>query len=190
MQPPNPLEDEIRRQLDQKRYAEAFESVVAQYRTKVFGLAVSMLRDHALAEETAQEVFIRIWKALPGYRGLSSLSTWVYAIARNRCLTARQSNARDPVLSLDTPEVRCLAESRIPPPVDALRGPDLDLLVGQLPDRYREVLTLFYMEDKSYEEVASLLDLPMGTVKTYLHRARKQLAAAVMESSKITGGRR
>ena len=61
-------------------------------------------------------------------------------------------------------------------------GLDLDLLLSQLPENHRTVITLFYMEEKSYEEVAQMLGLPMGTVKTYLHRARKQLATAALES--------
>ena len=61
-------------------------------------------------------------------------------------------------------------------------GVDLEALVAQLPEKHRQVLRLYYMEEKSYDEVARLLDLPMGSVKTYLHRARKQLAEAVARS--------
>lgn len=59
-------------------------------------------------------------------------------------------------------------------------------MLGALPENYRQVIVLFYMQEKSYEEVALMLDLPLGTVKTYLHRARKQLAAAVMEVNQPT----
>jgi RNA polymerase sigma-70 factor (ECF subfamily) len=183
------MEQEIRTRLDQQRYREAFDLLVSEYQNKVFRLAYAMLGNRALAEETAQDVFIRIWKALGGYRGQASLSTWIYSIARNTCLTARKRNAAREALSIEEPVVRLAAEiSRAAhqAPAETL---DLPFLLSQLPERYRQALTLFYMEDKSYEEVARLLDLPMGTVKTYLHRARNELAAAIMESRMAKGAR-
>jgi RNA polymerase sigma-70 factor (ECF subfamily) len=82
----NPMDEEIQTRLVGKRYTEAFELVMTQYQNKVFRLAYSMLGNRELAEDAAQEIFVRIWRALPGYRGLSSVSTWIYSIARNRCL--------------------------------------------------------------------------------------------------------
>src|ERR1041385_8452755 len=87
------MEQEIRACLDQKRYREAFDLLLAEYRNKVFRLCSSMLGDSTQAEDLAQDVFMRIWKALAGFRGQSSLSTWIYAITRNTCLTAIQSAA-------------------------------------------------------------------------------------------------
>jgi RNA polymerase sigma-70 factor (ECF subfamily) len=141
-----------------------------------------MLGNRALAEETAQDVFVRIWKSLPGYRGEASLSTWIYSIARNTCLTAIQRRADKRTESLDLPVVRRAVERAEAPKPD--RTPDLMRMIGDLPEHYRQVVLLFYMQEKSYEEVALMLDLPLGTVKTYLHRARLQLseaAATMME---------
>src|SRR5690348_5694972 len=104
------MEQEIRTRLGQKRYREAFELLVSEYQDKVFRLAYAMLGNRAVAEETAQDVFVRIWKALGGYRGEASLSTWIYAIARNTCLTARQRNAAREALSMEEPEVLLAAE--------------------------------------------------------------------------------
>ena len=175
------MEAQIRTHLDHGRYLEAFELLLCQYENKVFHLACAMLGDRALAEETAQEVFIRVWKALRGYRAQASLSTWIYAISRNACLTARRRQAARAMLSLDEPGVARAAETWRP---TATRGEmDVDAMMEQLPEKYRRVVTLFYMEEKSYEEVSRLLDLPMGTVKTYLHRARKELAAALRRST-------
>ncbi|MBI3695445.1 MAG: sigma-70 family RNA polymerase sigma factor [Acidobacteria bacterium] len=174
------MEEQIRRHLDKKRYSEAFELLLSEYQNKVFRLAYAMLGNRALAEETAQEVFIRIWRALAGYRGQAALSTWIYAIARNACLTTRRRQAGLPAFSLDEPHVRRAVETRH---CSAGRAEtDLVSLIAQLPENYRQVLTLFYLEDRSYQEVSQLLDLPMGTVKTYLHRARKELAAAIQRS--------
>jgi RNA polymerase sigma-70 factor (ECF subfamily) len=169
------MEREIHRRLEAQQYREAFEVLFEQFQGRVFRLAWSMLRNQALAEETAQEIFIRIWKALPGYRARSSLSTWIYAIARNACLTALQARERE--RALDLHELAPAEPFEQHQPADRQR--DLGTLLAGLPDNYRLVLTLFYLEERSYDQVARMLGLPMGTVKTWLHRAKKQLAAAM-----------
>jgi RNA polymerase sigma-70 factor (ECF subfamily) len=180
------MEQEIRACLDQKRYQEAFDRLLPEFQNKVFRLAYAMLGDAALAEDMAQEVFIRIWKALPGFRGQSALSTWIYAITRNTCLTALKRGAAKRESSLEEPKVAREAEEAGVPPA---RHGEIDVLrfLDQLPERHRQVLRLYYMEERSYEEVARLLEWPMGTVKTYLHRARKELAEAVARSKMEKG---
>jgi len=84
------VDEDIRTYLDASRYREAFELLLDRYQHKAFRLAYSMLGDEASAEEMAQDTFLQIWKALPSFRGDASLSTWVYAITRNRCLTGRK----------------------------------------------------------------------------------------------------
>jgi RNA polymerase sigma-70 factor, ECF subfamily len=153
-----------------------FEAVLQAYQDKVFRLCCAMIGNRALAEETAQEVFVRIWKALPGYRGESSLSTWIYSITRNACLTCLKKKAGRRDFSLDIPSVRQAAERTAGGLQTPDRHPDILRLVGELPAHYRQVILLYYMEGKSYEELSTMLDLPLGTVKTYLHRARKQLS--------------
>jgi RNA polymerase sigma-70 factor (ECF subfamily) len=183
------MDNEIRKHLESKRYTEAFELVLTQYRDKVYRLAYSILGEASSADDAAQQVFIRIWRALPGFEGRASISTWIFTIARNTCLTHSKRNAAQRTLSLDIDEVRVAAESRNVRPREDRGQPDVSRLISQLPEKYRQVIVLFYMEERSYEEVARLLDLPMGTVKTYLHRAKKQLAAAIMESETPAGGR-
>jgi RNA polymerase sigma-70 factor (ECF subfamily) len=169
------MDDEIRAHLEQERWTEAFDVLVRQYRTKVFHLAFSMLGNREQAEDATQEVFIRIWRALPGYRGLASVSTWIYSIARNASLTALKSAGARRTVSLEDPGTRAEAERKADPH-DRPHAPDLQRLVGELPEMQRQVVMLFYMEEKSYEEVSRLLGIPMGTVKTHLHRARNTLA--------------
>jgi len=169
------MDDQIRQRLDQGRYEEAFELLLRTYQNKVFHLAFAILRDQALAEETAQEVFLRLWKGLGGYRGHASLSTWIYAVARNTALTALRAKNSRPALPLD--EAAGTLETWRPERPERASA-DVLALVRELPDHYRQVVTLFYLEEKSYEEVSRLLDLPMGTIKTYLHRARKTLLAS------------
>lgn len=156
----------------------SFDEILGAYQDKVFRLCCAMLGNRGLAEETAQDVFVRVWKALPGYRGEASVSTWIYAIARNTCLTALKKRAERTAESLEIPGVRREAERTLSAVPHPDRQPDLMRLVAGLPEHYRQVVLLFYMQDKSYDEVATMLDLPLGTVKTYLHRARLQLAGA------------
>jgi RNA polymerase sigma-70 factor, ECF subfamily len=157
---------------------EAFERLLTRYQVKVFRLCCGMLRDPALAEDTAQEAFVRIWKALPRYNGSASLSTWIYAISRNRCLTEigkqreqRASHAPDAQVWLDN-----LAAENTQAETDA-EAQALRRLVAALPVRQQQVLTLFYFEDQSHEQVAEALHMPIGTVKTLLNRAKQQLCA-------------
>jgi len=165
--------------------APLFESIVREYQDKIFRLSYSMLRDRAAAEETAQDVLVRVWKALPGFRRESSLSTWIYAITRNACLTALGKRVQH--LSLDDPAPRRAAERQAAADWTIPEAPDAADLLNRLPTKYRQVVALFYMQEKSYDEVASMLDLPLGTVKTYLFRARKSLAEELTRERVMKG---
>ena len=174
---PTTRDDEIRALLGRKRFYDAFELAMSAYGNRMLGLAFSILGDRAEAEDAVQDVMVRIWRALPQFRGDSAFSTWVYAITRNRCLTMlRQRRVEEP-LSLDEPSARAAAESVVV--TEPSPATDVFALLGGLPLPYRQALTLFYAEEKSYEEIARILDLPIGTVKTHIHRGRKLLAAAL-----------
>lgn len=169
---PTTRDDEIRTLLVRKRFTEAFELAISAYGDRMLGLAFSILRDRAEAEDAVQDVMVRIWRALPQFRGESAVATWVYTITRNRCLTMlKQRRALEPV-SLDEPAARDAAEKVVATPATES---DVWTLLGTLPLPYRQALTLFYAQEKSYEEIARILDMPMGTVKTHLHRAKRQL---------------
>lgn len=167
------MDDEIRVHLEHQRWHQAFDLIVKQYQTKVFHLAFSVLGNREQAEDASQEALLRIWRALPDYRGASALSTWIYSIARNASLTVLKRVASRRTVSLDQPGIQAAAAAR-PAPERFSTG--LEALVAELPEKQRQVVALFYMEEKSYEEVARLLNMPVGTVKTHLFRARKQLA--------------
>ncbi|HWI55588.1 MAG TPA: RNA polymerase sigma factor [Bacillota bacterium] len=173
-----PMDEDIRQRLQTGQYQEAFERLVARYSAKVFHLAFSMLRNETQAEDMAQDILVKIWKGLPGYHGGASLSTWIYAIARNTCLTELKKRAARPTVSLQEPDLEDALEA-LPALQSAAPegGLELDVhhLLDQLPEKYRQVITLFYLEQKSYEEVSALLALPLGTVKTFLYRAKKEL---------------
>jgi RNA polymerase sigma-70 factor (ECF subfamily) len=164
-----------------ERRDEAIALLLPTFRRKVFGLAYSFLRDREAAEDVTQEVFIKVWRALPGFDGRASMSTWIYTIARNASLSALR--ARRPHSSLSEPEVMEAVESTAPAPSAdvAVERAALLRLIDELPMKQRQVIMLFYMEAHSHEEVANLLAMPVGTVKTLLHRARARLSAAAGE---------
>ena len=175
---------DILERLQARQYREAFAILLPRYRDKVFRLTFSMLRDRAMAEDTTQDVFLRIWRALPGFAGQSQLSTWIYAIAKNGSLS--ELRKRRPTVSIDQND----DDDSYNPAVAALAAPEADdsatvsvgQLLDQLPERYRQAVVLFYMEDKSYEQTATSLGLPLGTVKALLHRARKRLIELTKEA--------
>jgi RNA polymerase sigma-70 factor (ECF subfamily) len=166
-----------------ERRDEAIALLLPAFRRKVFGLAYSFLRDREAAEDVTQEVFIKVWRALPGFDGRASISTWIYTIARNASVSALR--ARRPQSSLSDPEVIEAVEAVNPvPSADVLADRAAILrLVDQLPPKQRQVIMLFYMEAQSHEEVATMLSMPVGTVKTLLHRARTRLSAAAGKMS-------
>ena len=152
----------------------AFEELLRRYEGKVYRLCCALLRDRAQAEDAAQESLVRVWRALDRYDGRASLSSWIYAISRNRCLTALEK--RRPLDSLD--ELSEAAELELPAtgePGDG-RAEQLLGLVELLPERLRRALVLYYYEERSVSEVALMLGCPAGTVKTALFRARAALA--------------
>ncbi len=174
---------DVHERLQAKQYREALALLLPRYRDKVFRLCFSMLRDRAQAEDVTQDIFLRIWRALPGYGAQAALSTWIYAISKNACLS--ELRKRKPMVSIDQNEDEYSGE------VAALAAPDPDdsatvsvsQVMDKLPERYRQAVTLFYMEDKSYEQTADSLGLPLGTVKALLHRARKRLIELTRETS-------
>lgn len=173
---------DIHERLAARANREAFALLVPRYRDKVFRLSFSMLRDRAWAEDATQDTLLRIWKALPGFAGQSALSTWIYAITRNGCLS--ELRRKRPQVSIDddeayNAEVAGLSSSDS----DDSATVSVGQLLDQLPERYRQAVTLFYMEDKSYEQTASSLGLPLGTVKALLHRARKRLIELTRETA-------
>jgi RNA polymerase sigma-70 factor, ECF subfamily len=163
------MSDDVQELLRSRKYDQAFERLLDVYEKKVFRMAAMMLRDPGRAEEVTQDVFLKLWRALPSYDGRAALSTWLYTIARNTALSAVRAASYRRTDPLETsPE----------PTAAALRPVDLALAecVDRLPDIQREVVTLFYFEDRNVGEVARMLDLPEGTVKSHLHRARRALA--------------
>jgi len=86
------MDEDVRHLLEQRRYSHALERLLNLYETKVFRMALGILNDAGRAEEVTQDIFLKLWQALPAYDGRASLGTWLYAIARNTCLWHRGQN--------------------------------------------------------------------------------------------------
>ena len=164
------MDQDIRELLSQRQKDRAFEVLLQRYQAKVFRLVFSIVGNSARAEEVTQDAFLKIWQALQGYDGRASLSTWIYTIARNTSISHLRAEFYRKTLNLEeAPEPFAKAE-----PV--LGRIEIERLLTILPDEQREAIVLFYLQERSIEEVAAMLDLPEGTVKSYLHRARKAMA--------------
>jgi len=155
----------------------AFEELVIAYQHRVFGVALRMLGSRAEAEEAAQEVFLRAHRAIADFRGDAKLSTWLYAIASRLCMNRLASGERR--LLREGEETLARIPSGHPSPADELERSERDAAlhraIAELSDERRMVVVLRDLEGLSYEEIASALDLELGTVRSRLHRARMDL---------------
>ena len=173
------MDEDVQSLLQKHRRRQAFERLLDLYQVKVFRMALMFLRDRGRAEDVTQDIFLKLWQVLPAYDGRAAPSTWLYTIARNTCLSALRSEVRRQTLPLDSIAEPLAAEAT--GGSDALNRIELERCLERLPEVQRDVITLFYLQDKSVEEVARMLDLPEGTIKSHLHRARLALAAMIKE---------
>jgi RNA polymerase sigma-70 factor (ECF subfamily) len=155
----------------------AFEDLVIAYQHRVFSVALRMLGSRAEAEDLAQEVFVRVHGAIAGFRGDAKLSTWLYTIASRLCLNRLASSERRMIREGEETLTR-LASSHASPAAELERS-ELEAALhrasAELPEERRIVVVLRDLEGLSYEEIAAVLELELGTVRSRLHRARMDL---------------
>jgi RNA polymerase sigma-70 factor (ECF subfamily) len=155
----------------------AFAELVHAHRTMVFSLAYHFLHDRALAEELAQEVFLHLYQNLPRIESSRHLVFWLRKVASHRCIDWLRNNRHRGQVSLE--------EIADPPAPnnggDPLLAETLRRLVATLPERARLVVTLRYQEDLQPTEIAGILNMPVNTVKSTLHRALATLQERLIE---------
>ncbi|MBI1723989.1 MAG: sigma-70 family RNA polymerase sigma factor [Gemmatimonadetes bacterium] len=166
----------------------AYRELLRRYERPVFSLIYRMVRDRELAEDLAQESFVKVLNALDSYRPEYKFSSWIFKIANNAAID--QLRRRELVtLSLDgAPDARTADEveatalqavDQTESPLEELEsrelGKSIEQAIARLRPEYRACILLRHVEGRSYEEIAEALDLPLGTVKTYIHRARHEL---------------
>jgi RNA polymerase sigma-70 factor (ECF subfamily) len=170
----------------------AYRELVRRYERPIFALLYRMVRDRELAEDLAQETFVKALNAIESYRPEFKFSSWIFKIANNAAIDHLRRRELD-TLSLDgsphaeTPEAMQATALQIgarqESPLDAVEARELggaiEAAIGRLRPEYRSCILLRHVEGRAYEEIAEILDLPLGTVKTYIHRARNELRLAL-----------
>jgi len=149
---------------------DAFRELVDQYKDLVFALIARTIQDRSRAEDLAQDVFLRIHRGLPYFRGEARLSTWIYRIVANVCVQDA-GRPRAPA-SLDTGGEPSTTDRQYG---DIELRDRLEKAIARLPPPYRLVIAAHYLQGVQYEDLAEALQLPLGTVKTQLYRAKQQL---------------
>ena len=169
------MDEDVQDLLRQGKRREALENLLERYETKVFRMALAFLKDPSRAEDVTQDIFLKLWQGLPDYDGRAAPGTWLYIIARNTCLSFLRSESYRRALPLDA--------AREPVAPARLGTADMELaqLMDRLPEIQRTTITLFYLQEKSVGEVALMLGMPEGTVKSHLHRARLALGEIIKE---------
>ena len=173
--------------------ADAFEALIRLYEKRVFALTARLCANPDDAQEAAQEAFLAAWQGLPFFRGESSFSTWLYRLTSNACMDLlrreqRHQSAAGP--SLDDEEVELpVAAAEGDPHAEAERIERKELLeegLRRLPAEFRAVLLLREIHQRSYDEIADILDIDLGTVKSRISRGRKQLRKFLLETGNFS----
>ncbi len=159
---------------------EAFSELVRRHQHLVYNVAYRFMRDAALAEDMAQEAFLKAFRLLKGFRGDCSFTTWMYRVTSSVCLTELNRRNRRGEVELH-PEARDKLCTTEPKPVDRDMKEQVRRCVTRLSDRYATIITLYYLNGISYDEIAQAMEIPLGTLKTWMFRARKQLRQIVEE---------
>ena len=170
----------------------AFRELLRRYEKPVFSLIYRMVRDRGLAEDLSQEAFIRTFNAIGSYNPGYKFSSWIFKIAHNvtidhlrrkRIDTISIHGSPDAVTPDEQARTSLVLESATERPdayVENLElGSQIEAAIGTLRPEYRAVTLLRHVEGYSYQEIADILELPLGTVKTYIHRARLELKAVL-----------
>ncbi|HZK77765.1 MAG TPA: sigma-70 family RNA polymerase sigma factor [Gemmatimonadaceae bacterium] len=179
-------------ELARKGSEAAYRELLTRYERPVFSLVFRMVRDRETAEDLAQETFIKVLNNLDRYSPEFKFSSWLFKIANNltidhlrrrRLDTISIEGAPDAVTSESARATSISVVSGNESPLEELEsrelGTAIERAIGKLRPEYRACIMLRHVEDKSYEEIAEIVKLPLGTVKTYIHRARHELRTAL-----------
>jgi RNA polymerase sigma-70 factor, ECF subfamily len=165
---------------------QAFRVLERRYRRRIFAVCVRVLGDPSDAEDAVQETLLKLARSAEGFRGDAQVSTWVYRIARNVCTDRVRYDARRPSVPVEDP---ALLERRFDDDGSDLVavGDQLARAMDRLDDLSRRLLLLVAVDDLSYADAAEVCDLPVGTVKSRIARARHQLGLLLREDDEVEG---
>jgi RNA polymerase sigma-70 factor, ECF subfamily len=154
----------------------AFSELVDRYKNLVYALVYRMVPDRSRTDDLAQDVFLKVYRGLPYFRGEARLSTWIYRIVQNVCTQARSQHRPEVSLEPDASgRVRLDPGATDAAFADLETRDRLEKAIQQLPDNYRLLIAAHYLQGVQYEDLAESLNIPLGTVKTHLHRAKRRL---------------
>ena len=154
---------------------DAFAELVARYKDLVYAMVFRLTHERSQVDDLAQEVFLKIHRGLPYFRGDAQLSTWIYRIVSNVCFQSRARPRREVSLEAD-PDRRPLESGATDAAFGHLELKDrLEKAIAQLPEQERFLIAAHHLKGMQYEALAEALDIPLGTVKTHLHRAKRRL---------------
>ncbi len=158
----------------------AFALLVQRHQQRAFALSVRLLHDTEEAKEATQEAFLAAWQGLPTFRGDALFSSWLYRIAYNCCLRVlalrtREHLVQEAIQMEQAPSERGMEQQAMENIERHEQQISLQKNLEHLPVKYRIVLHLRYLQDKTYEEIADILAMPLGTIKTSLFRAKRLL---------------
>ncbi len=172
----------------------AYRELLTRYERPVFSLVFRMVRDRETAEDLAQETFIKVLNNLDRYSPEFKFSSWLFKIANNLTIDHLRRRRVDTISIEGAPDAVTAESARatsiavVSPgesPLEELESKELgsaiERAIGKLRPEYRACIMLRHVHDKSYEEIAEIVKLPLGTVKTYIHRARHELRTALGE---------
>ena len=169
--------------------AEEFRVILSEYQDRVYNQAYRMLGNQEDAEEAAQDIFLNVYKSLEQFRGESKVSTWIYRIASNVCISRLRKKQLD-MKSMNEPlddngtTVEDFIADHSPDPGSQLESAETaDMIrakVQELPPDWAMAISLYHFDDLSYDEIAEVMSIPKATVATYIFRGRKQLARELM----------
>lgn len=186
-----PTPEQLLIQKAQKGDPDAFAALVDEHQRYIYNLALRVVKDENEALDLAQETFVRAWTALPNFKGQSQFRTWLYRIVTNLCYN-RLPNLRRSLNDLGDDVMEDIPEPHFETPAQVFESNEtkqhLQDAINSLDANYQMLITLRYQNELSYEEIASTLNLPLGTVKTGIFRAKEQLrrSLAQLEESWIT----
>ncbi len=159
----------------------AFRTLVETHQPMVYAAVRGVLGGRADVDDVVQDVFIKVYRALARFRSDAKLSSWIYRIAKNEAIDAYRRTRRSET-SVDDMELAAPASTR---PDERFRSQEhrqhLDIYMKRLDENYRMVLELRYMGEKSYAEIGEIMELPAGTVKSYIHRAKAEMKRMMTE---------
>jgi len=161
----------------------AFSALVDQYKDLVYGLIYRMVPDKSAVDDLAQDVFLKVHRGLPYFRGEARVSTWVFRIVQNACAQWHSERRRQPPIAAESTDDKPRREFGAD---DAAFG-DIEVrdrlqkAIARLPANYQLLISAHYLRGVQYEALAEALDIPLGTVKTHLYRAKRRLRELLQE---------